>query len=142
MGGEAVTEQVRVHPLLNAGTASSVLTGVTRCFAVDGLIAGVPAIARKEQDTGFFGQTPPVGAEFLEQNGTQHHASQLLVANTSGIEGHENGSMKRCASCIDELRHFFLTENGGQAVGLLGIRSVGNTPRFLKRLNVEKPQRT
>src|SRR5262250_2522119 len=136
MGGEAVTEQVRVHPLLNAGTASSVLTGVTRCFAVDGLIAGVPAIARKEQDTGFFGQTPPVGAEFLEQNGTQHHvtvftplaaldvdhhppaidvahlqASQLLVANTGGVEGHENGSMKWCASRIDELGHFFLTEN-------------------------------
>jgi len=93
--------------------ASSVLTGVTRCFGVDGLIAAVPGLARKEQDAGFFGQTPPVRAEFLEQNGTQHYiavfttlaldvnhhpsaidvahlqASQLRVPNTGGVESHE-----------------------------------------------------
>src|SRR5947207_11065801 len=53
--------------------------------------------------------------------------------------GHEDSSMKWCASRIDHLGYFFLTENRGQAVCLFGIRSVGNAPRFLKRLNVEKP---
>jgi len=36
------------------------------------------------------------------------------------IEGHEDSSMKWCASRIDELRYFFLTENRGQAVAFLG----------------------
>jgi len=36
--------------------------------------------------------------------------------------------MKRSASRIDELRHFFLTENRGQAMCLLGIGSLGNAP--------------
>jgi len=86
----------------------------------------------------FFPQAPPVCAEFVEQNGTEHYitvlatlaaldvnhhpsainvadlqASQLRVPNTGGIEGHEDSSMKWCVSRIDELGHFFLTENGG-----------------------------
>jgi len=40
-------------------------------------------------------------------------ASQLRVPNTGGIEGYEESSMKWCASRIDELGHYFLTENGG-----------------------------
>jgi hypothetical protein len=108
-----------------------------------------------------------MGAEFIEQNGTEHHvavfatfaaldvnhhplainvatlqASQLGVPNTGGVEGHEDSSMKGCASRLDELCDLFLAENRGQAVCLLGIRSVGDAPRFLKRLNVEKPQGT
>jgi hypothetical protein len=47
VGGEAVPEHVGIHPLLNAGTASSVLAGVTRGSGVDGLIAVVSAIAGK-----------------------------------------------------------------------------------------------
>ena len=104
-------------------------------------------------------------AEFVEQNGTEHYvavlatlaaldvnhhpsainvadlqASQLRVPNTGGIEGHEDSSMKWCASRIDELGHFFLTENGGQAVALLRIGGVGNAPWLLEGLDVEKPQ--
>jgi hypothetical protein len=48
------------------------------------------------------------------------------------------GHRSRGASRIDELRHFFLPENRGQAVRLLGIGSVSDTPRLLERLNVEK----
>jgi len=164
--GEAVTEHVGIHLFLHAGTASSVLAGVTRRFRMDGLITTMPTVSGEEPN-GFFAQASPVCAEFFEQNGTEHHvavlaplatlnvnhhplaidvadfqASQLRIPNSGGIQGHENSSMKRCAGCIDKLRHFFLAENRGQAVGLLGIRSVGNAPRFLKRLNVEKPQGT
>ena len=42
VGCEAVTEHVRVHFLLDSGTASGVLAGVTRRFGVDRLIAAVP----------------------------------------------------------------------------------------------------
>jgi len=43
---------------------------------------------------------------------------------------------------IDELCDFFLTENGGQAIALLGIGSVGvgNAPGPLERLDVEEAQ--
>ena len=42
-------------------------------------------------------------------------ASQLRVPNTGGIEGHEDSSMKWCASRIDELGHFFLTGSGASS---------------------------
>ncbi len=35
---------------------------------------------------------------------------------------------------------FFLTENNGQAIALLGIGSVGNAPGPLERLDVEEAQ--
>ena len=103
-----------------------------RCCASD---------CRERANAGFFAQPSPVRAEFLEQNGTEHHvavfatlaaldvdhhpsavdvadlqASQLRVPNTSRVEGHEDRSMKRCESRIDELGHLFLAENGGQTV--------------------------
>ena len=39
-----MTEHVGINPLLNAGAASGVPTGVTRRSGVDGLIAAVPGI--------------------------------------------------------------------------------------------------
>ena len=143
--GEAVTEHVGIHLLLNPGAAGGILAGVARGLRIHGLIATVPAISGKQPDTGFFAQPPPVCAEFFEQDGTKHHvailatfaaldvdhhplaidvadlqASQLGVANAGGVEGHEHGSIKGSRSGIDELRYFFLTENGGQAMGFLG----------------------
>src|SRR6204780_1230614 len=167
MRGEAVPEQVGIHPLLNPGTAGGILAGVAGGLGIDGPRAGVPAINGKQPGAGFFPQAPPVCAEFVEQNGTEHYvavlatlaaldvnhhpsainvadlqASQLRVPNTGGIEGHEDSLMEWCASRIDELGHFFLTENGGLAVRLLRVRSVGNAPRSLQCLDVEKPQGT
>jgi hypothetical protein len=50
--------------------------------------------------------------------------------------------MERSASRIDELRHFFLAENRGQAMTLFGVGSVGDTPRPFQRLDVEKTEGT
>ena len=138
MRGEAVTEQVGIHTLRNSGTAGGILAGVAWGLGIDGPSTGVPAITGKQPGAGFFPQAPPVCAELVEQNGTEHYvavlatlatldvnhhpsainvadlqASQLRVPNTGGIEGHEDSSMKWCASRIDELGHFFLTGNGG-----------------------------
>ncbi len=102
-------------------------------LGIDGPSTGVPTITGKQPGAGFFPQAPPVCAEFVEQNGTEHYvtvlatlaaldvnhhpsainvadlqASQLRVPNTGGIEGHEDSSMKWCASRIDELGYFFL----------------------------------
>ena len=60
--------------------------------------------------------------------------SQLRIPNSGRVKSHEYGAVKRSGSGIDELCYFFLAENRGQAVRLLGIRSVGNAPRSHKRL--------
>jgi hypothetical protein len=137
LGFGIVAEYVGIHLLLNPGAASGVLAGVTRCFGIHGLITTMPAVSGEEPN-GFFAQAPPVCTEFIEQNRTEHHvavfatlagldvdhhpsainvadlqASQLRVPNAGSVEGHEDRSMKWCAGRIDELRHFFLTENRG-----------------------------
>ena len=91
-----------------------------------------------DADTSFSPHKDRFDVRFVEQNGTEHFVavlatlaaldvnhhpsaihvadlqpSQLRVPNTGGIEGHKDSSMKWCASRIDELGHFFLTENGG-----------------------------
>ncbi len=164
--GEAVPEHVGIYLFLNPGTAGGVLAGVTRRFRIQGLIPTMPTVSGEEPN-GFFAQAPPVCTEFLEQNGAEHHvavfatlaaldvnhhpsavnvadlqSSQLRVANTGGVKGHQDSSMKRCAGCIDDLGHFFLAEYRGQAMGLLRIRSIRDTPRSFQRLDVEKPQGT
>ena len=163
--GEAVPQHVGIHLLLNPGTTGGTLASVARGFGIHGLIAAVPAIAGKQPDARSSAQPPPVRAEFFEQDRAEHHvavlatlaaldvenhalavhvadlqASQLRVPNASRVESHEHGAIKGSRSGVDELRDLFLTENGGQAVALLGIGSVSNTPRLLQRLNVEKPQ--
>src|SRR5215469_4047169 len=166
MSREAVAEHVGIYLFLNASTASGVLTSMTWCFGVDRLIATMPAVSGEEPN-GFFAQAPPVCTEFFKQNGTEHHvavlatfaaldvnhhssavdvvdleARKLSVANAGGVEGHQNGAIEGSRCGIDELRHFFLAENGGQEMGLLRIRSIRDTPPSFQRLDVEKPQGT
>ena len=167
LGFGIVAEDVGIHLLLNPGTAGGILAGVARCLGIHGLIAAVPAIPWKQPDTGSFAQPPPVRAQFFEQDRAEHHvailatlaaldvenhalavhvadlqASQLRIANASGVESHEHGAIKVGRSGVDELPYFFLTENGGQTVAFLGIGSVGNAPWLLQCLDVEKPQGT
>jgi hypothetical protein len=65
-------------------------------------------------------------------------ARELGAAHASGVEGHQNGAIEGSRRSIDELCYFFLTENGGQAIALLGIGSVGNTPGPLECLDVNR----
>ena len=44
------------------------------------------------------------------------------------------------ASVVGRLCYFFLTDNGGQAIALLGVGSVGNAAGPLERLDVEEAQ--
>jgi hypothetical protein len=46
--------------------------------------------------------------------------------------------IERSRRSIDELGYFFLTENRGQAIALLGIGSIGNALGSLERLDVEE----
>src|SRR5215470_11044276 len=106
-----------------------------------------------------------MSAQFLEQDGAKHdvavllafaalnvhdHASAINIADlqarelgaarTGAVQGHQNGAIEGRRCSIDELGDFFLTENGGQAIALLGIGSVGNAPGPLERLDVEEAQ--
>jgi len=105
-----------------------------------------------------------VRAQFLEQDGAEHdvavlpafaalnvhhhaaavdvadlEAGELGAAHAGAIEGHQNGAIEGSRRGIDELRDLVRTENGGQAVALFRIGSVGNAPRLLQCLDVEKP---
>src|SRR5579871_6126905 len=71
---------------------------------------------------------------------TDLQARELGAARTGAVQGHQNGAIERGRRSIDELGDFVLTENSRQAITLLGIRSVGNAPRPLERLDVEEAQ--
>jgi hypothetical protein len=106
-----------------------------------------------------------VSAQFLEQDRAEHdiavlpsfavlnvhdhssaidiadlQARELGAAHTGTVEGHQNGAIERSRRSLDELCYFFLTENAGQAIALLGIGSVSNAPGPLERLDVEEAQ--
>jgi len=97
-----------------------------------------------------------VSTQFLEQDRAEHdvavlvtlailnvhdHASaidvadlqarELGAAHAGAVEGHQNGAIEGSRRSIDELGYFFLAEDSGQAIALLGIRSVGNAPGLL-----------
>jgi hypothetical protein len=162
--GEAMAEHVGIDTFFNPGTAGRLDTGVIGRLVIHGVISAVPGIAGKQPDR-LFAQTSPVSPQFLEQDRAEHdvavlvtlavlnvhdHASaidvadlqarELGAAHAGAVKGHQNGAIERSRRSIDELCDFFLTENGGQAIALLGIRSVGNAPGPLERLDVEEAQ--
>jgi len=65
-------------------------------------------------------------------------ACELGATHAGAVEGHQNGAIEGSRRSIDELSHFFLTENGGQTIALLGIGTVGNTPGTLEDLDVDE----
>ncbi len=106
-----------------------------------------------------------MSTQFFEQDGAEHdvavlvtfavlnvhdHAStidvadlqprELGAAHAGTVEGHQNGAIEGSRRSIDELCHFFLAEDSGQAIALLGIGSVGNAPGPFERLDVEEAQ--
>src|SRR5437763_9557055 len=106
-----------------------------------------------------------MSAQFLEQDGAKHdiavlvtlavlnvhdhtsaidiadlQARELGAAHAGAVEGHQNGAIEGSRRSIDEPGYFFLTENAGQSIALLGVGSVGNAPGPLERLDVEKAQ--
>src|SRR5437762_4707239 len=88
MRGEAVTEQVGIHTLRNSGTAGGILAGVAWGLGIDGPSTGVPAITGKQPGAGFFPQAPPVCAEFVEQNGTEHYVAVLAKLAALDVNHH------------------------------------------------------
>jgi hypothetical protein len=125
----------------------------------------MPTVAGKEPVTGFSSQPTPVLAQFFEQLGAEHdiavlaafssldmnhHAlavdiadlqvGYLSTAQAGSVEGHEQSAMEGSASGIDKACDFFLTKNRGEVTVLFRIGSLGDTPGFLERLDVEKAQ--
>ena len=88
--GEAVPKHVGIHFLLNPGPAGGILAGVARGLGIDGLIAAVPAIAGKQPDAGPFAQPPPMRAQFVEQDGAEHHVAVLATFATLDVDHHSS----------------------------------------------------
>src|SRR6267378_1568161 len=166
MRGEAVAQRVGMDWFLDACALGSLLTGVPRCFRIDGLITVVPTVAWKQPCAGFSRQAAPVLAQLLEQFWAEHHIAisaslaalnvnhhalavdvadsqvgQLGVAHSDGVERHQQNAMVGSKSRIDELRDFFLAQDRRKVKWSFRIGSLGDAPALLESLDVEKPQR-
>ena len=121
---------------LEARSQSGLLTGIPSCFRIDGLIAAMVAVARKEPGVGFWSQAVPMCTKFLEQLRAEHHIAisaplaalnvnyhalavdvadfqvcQLGVAHSGGVERDQQSAMQARASRIDESCDFFLAQD-------------------------------
>src|SRR5258708_8128746 len=165
MRGEAVAQGVGMDLFLDACALGSLLTGVPRCFRIDGLIAVVPTVARKQPCAGFSRQAAPVLAQFLEQFWAEHDISvsaslatlnvnhhplavdvanfqvcQLGVAHSGSVERHQQNAMVGSERRIDESRDFFLAQDRRKVKWSFRIGSLGDAPVLFESLDVEKPQ--
>src|SRR5882724_9748840 len=166
MCGKTMAQRVRMDFFLDARSLGSFLTGVPRCFRIDGLITVVPAVAWKQPYAGLSPQAAPVLAQFFEQLGAEHHISiyaslaalnvnhhplavdvagfqvrQLGVPHSGGVERHQQNAMVRSERRIDESRDFFLAQNRRKVQCSFRIGSLGDAPGLFESLDVEKPQR-
>jgi len=141
------------------------LAGVVYRFCVDRAIRSMPTVAGKEPVAGFPPQPTPVLAQLFKQLGAEHdvavfaalssadmnhHALAVNIAGfqvcylstpqTGSVERYKQSAMQGSASGIDESCDFFLAEDRWQVMVLFRIRSLGDAPGFLERLDVEKAQ--
>ncbi|MGA8304420.1 MAG: hypothetical protein WB723_01995 [Candidatus Acidiferrales bacterium] len=166
MRGEAVAQRVGMDLFLDACALGRLLTGVPRCFRIDGLITVVPTVAWKQPCAGLSRQTAPVLAQFFQQFWAKHHISvnaslaalnvnhhalavdvadfqvcQLGVPHSGGVERQQQNAMVGSERSIDELRDFFLAQDRRKVQCSFRIRSLSDAPGLFESLDVEKPQR-
>src|ERR1700675_2746962 len=88
MRGEAVAQRVGMDLFLDARSLGSFLTGVPRCFRIDGLIIVVPTVAWKQPCAGLSRQAAPVLAQFFQQFWAEHHISVNASLATLNVNHH------------------------------------------------------
>src|SRR3984893_2363905 len=165
MSGEAMAQGVGMDGTIKARALRGFLGGVVYRFCVDRVIRSMPTVAGKEPVAGFSPQPTPVLAQLFKQLGAEHdvavfaalssadmnhHALAVDIAGlqvcylstpqAGSVECHEQSAMEGSASGIDEPCDFFLAEDRWKVMVLFRIRSLGDTPGFLERVEVEKAQ--
>ena len=90
VSSEAVAEHVGINFLFKAGPAGGVLASVAWGLGIDGPIAAVPAIAGKQPAAGFSARASPVQAEFVEQDGAEHHVAVLATLAALDVNHHSS----------------------------------------------------
>src|SRR5712692_9881087 len=125
----------------------------------------MPAVAWKQPYAGLSPQAAPVSLEFVEQLWAEqnitvfatftaldvnHHALAVHVADlqvcqfsasySGGVERHQQSAMVGSERRINESRDFFLAQDRRKVKCSFRIRSLGDAPGFLERLDVEEPQ--
>ena len=149
----------------DAGALGGLAAGAPDHFRGDRTIRGVPAISWKQPDLRPAPHSPPVGAKFLKQLGTEHDIAvfaslaalnvdhhplavdigdfqlgQLGAAQSGGIRRHEQHAVERSLRRADQLRHFRLAEDQGQMQRLLGVGGIGDAPGFAQCLDEEESE--
>src|SRR5471032_3078431 len=89
MGGEAVSQGMRVDVLVRQpGTTGSLMTGMPDAVGGDGMLAGVPAPARKQPDGRLATKTAPVQAQSVQQLGAEHDIAILASLTAADMNHH------------------------------------------------------
>jgi hypothetical protein len=91
VGGEAVTQGVRMKRLANAGAFGGFATGVPADPGADRMICDMPLAAGKQPCSRFAGQSAIVLAQFVEQMGAEHHVAILAALAVLNMEDHARG---------------------------------------------------
>src|SRR5438034_3231197 len=161
MCGEAVPQRMGVHVFLEARLLGGFFASVPDHLGGDRPITGMPAVAWKQPCAGLSPQAAPVSLEFVEQFWAEqniavfatftaldvdHHALAVHVADfqvcqfsasySGGVERHQQSAMIRSQSCVDESRHFLLTDDRWQVTGLRRVACIRDAASFLACLAV------
>jgi hypothetical protein len=153
MSGEAVTQRVGMNLFLDAGSLGGSLAGVPDGFGVDGPIAAMVAVARKQPHVGFSVQPMPMGTELFQQLGTEQHiaisaslaaldmndhalavdvadfqARQFRVPYSGGVKRHQQDALMGRTSRVDQLRDFLLAEDRRKTMCLFRVGRFGDAP--------------
>src|ERR1035438_8573938 len=165
MSGEAVTQRVGMNLFLDAGSLGGLLAGVPDGFGVDGPIAAMMAVARKQPHAGFSVQPMPMSTEFFQQLWTKQHiaisaplaaldmnhhalavdvadfqARQFRVPYSGGVERHQQDALVGRTSRVDQLRDFLLAEDRRETMCLFRVGRFGDAPGPVESLGEEKTQ--
>src|ERR1039458_10383684 len=165
MRGEAMPQRMRMQRLADACALGGFAASVPDNFVADGGIGGVPAAAREQPHGRLAGQPAIMGAQFVEQMGTEHdvailaalpfldmesHARRVDIgefqgralgaAHAGAIERHENGAVERYRRGVDQARDLFRTPDDRQVNALFRIRSIAGGPRALQHLHEKETQ--
>src|SRR5689334_3702337 len=166
MGGETVSQSVRMQRLVDSGALSGLPTGMPDHLVANRIIGGVPAAARKQPDGGFANQAPIMGAEFIAQMRAEddvaipaalavldvhHHAcgvdigefegGTLSAAHARGIEGHQNGAVEGDRRSVDQAGNLFRAPDNRKVNSLFRIGHIVSVPGALQDLAVEESER-
>src|SRR5258708_976037 len=88
MSGEAVSQCVRMDPILETGVVRGFLAGIPHYLGSDGMMGGVPTPAGEYPFFGLAFQPTPIFTQGSERGGTEHDFSVLPPFPAADVDDH------------------------------------------------------